>query len=345
MKIRTKLTVTAVINGALIVALSGFTFVGIRSINNDFEQVAEDTTPAIILLTQMDHEFFESVESAYSYITLGEPRYKQEFFESSEHFDAIENSFRQLINTESSSSELAQNTAFIEQIRAVKTGYLSSVERMFTAYEQHPDEHLDHEIVHQFIIQTDRMIPVLNDFIKLEESEVRLAQEDAKRTVGWVNSVVIYLGLFLLVFGMVVNWWIARGIGRPLAIMTEAAKSIRAGNYQIQADIASHDEFGELAVAYNETVKKLADEPSRLDTKVKERTAELETLKESLEKMVGERTRELQDKVDELKRMNEVMIDRELKMIELKEEAARLRERPEQILASATQAQQEPPLT
>ena len=72
----------------------------------------------------------------------------------------------------------------------------------------------------------------------------------------------------------------------------------------------------------------LAQSNLDLDIKVKERTKELESLKENLEKTVQERTNSLQQKMDELAKMNAVMVNRETKMIELKNRISELEGKP-----------------
>jgi len=63
-----------------------------------------------------------------------------------------------------------------------------------------------------------------------------------------------------------------------------------------------------------------------LDRKVKERTRDLQGLNDNLEKLVGERTKEikrkteqLEEKVKELEQFSNIFVDRENKMVELKE--------------------------
>ena len=58
---------------------------------------------------------------------------------------------------------------------------------------------------------------------------------------------------------------------------------------------------------------------------LEQRTGELEKLKSGLEKTVAEKTSELNGKVSELEKINEMMVDRELKMVELKKEIATLK--------------------
>lgn len=52
---------------------------------------------------------------------------------------------------------------------------------------------------------------------------------------------------------------------------------------------------------------------------------EVKALQENLEKKVKERTKELQERVEELERFHKLTVGRELKMVELKKEAQRLK--------------------
>lgn len=62
-----------------------------------------------------------------------------------------------------------------------------------------------------------------------------------------------------------------------------------------------------------------------LEIRVKARTRQLEEEKNNLEKMVKERTKDLQEKLEELEKFQKITIDRELKMVELKNEIEKLK--------------------
>ncbi|HCI05704.1 MAG: hypothetical protein UX26_C0002G0017 [Parcubacteria group bacterium GW2011_GWC1_45_9] len=81
----------------------------------------------------------------------------------------------------------------------------------------------------------------------------------------------------------------------------------------------------ELEKRVSERTKELEDLKNNLEQTVKERTAELEKLKTGLEQTVTERTKTLEEKVEELKLVNRLMVDRELKMVELKKEIEELK--------------------
>jgi hypothetical protein len=70
----------------------------------------------------------------------------------------------------------------------------------------------------------------------------------------------------------------------------------------------------------------LEEERKNLEVKVKKRTKELENEKARLSEKVKERTKDLQSRVDELERFHSLTTDRELKMVELKEEIANQKE-------------------
>jgi len=62
-----------------------------------------------------------------------------------------------------------------------------------------------------------------------------------------------------------------------------------------------------------------------LARKLEHKVRELEQVKDNLETQVKERTAELEEKVRELERLNRLFVDRELRMVELKDEIERLK--------------------
>lgn len=154
------------------------------------------------------------------------------------------------------------------------------------------------------------------------------------------------LCIFFMLLGVLLTILLVNKITKPIKLVIDGAKALSNGNldYRINT-LNSHDELGQLARVFNhmatelrlsygslqrkiaERTKELEQAKKQLETvnisledKVKERTKDLENLKMSLEKTVEDRTAELHQKLQEVERMNKVMIGRELKMIELKKQ-------------------------
>ncbi len=68
-----------------------------------------------------------------------------------------------------------------------------------------------------------------------------------------------------------------------------------------------------------------------LEIKVAAKTRELTRLNESLEASVKERTQDLEEKLEQIERTNKLMVGRELKMIELKEELEESRKKIDEL--------------
>ena len=190
--------------------------------------------------------------------------------------------------------------------------------------------------------QPDWAVVVETSFIESYASMIRLLEFDL---------LLVFLGLIIIWFG---GSYLSNKIARPIIVLRDAAAKISQGNLDTKIDTGSRNEIGQLSEAFNEMATKLKDSYSILEKKVRERTLELEkergsleqkvrertlelekikagleksvserTLelqkaKVGLEKTVAERTAELESRLLELKKLNNIMIDRELKMMELK---------------------------
>lgn len=113
----------------------------------------------------------------------------------------------------------------------------------------------------------------------------------------------MYIALIiLLVFAglmTVIGFAVTKFITRPIEKLSQAAISVTKGELDTQVNITNNDEIGDLAKNFNKMTKTIKESQKNTETKIKERTEDLEKL-------------------------NKFMTGREIKMIELKDKIKEL---------------------
>ncbi|MFA7319033.1 MAG: ATP-binding protein [Parcubacteria group bacterium] len=95
---------------------------------------------------------------------------------------------------------------------------------------------------------------------------------------GAVKSAIFLLVLLvpvIIILGIIIAVIIDRFIGMPLEFLTKKVQGVREENLTEIIPILSHDEFGELANAFNEMRMRLRESHNHLEEEVRHKTAEL----------------------------------------------------------------------
>jgi class 3 adenylate cyclase len=65
-------------------------------------------------------------------------------------------------------------------------------------------------------------------------------------------------GLAGVVLGLMVSVWMGRGLARPVAVLSEAARQVGQGDYSVQVAVTRSDELGQLSDRFNQMAQGLA---------------------------------------------------------------------------------------
>ncbi|MBU1728022.1 HAMP domain-containing protein, partial [Patescibacteria group bacterium] len=115
-----------------------------------------------------------------------------------------------------------------------------------------------------------------------------------------------FIFLILIIFSSI---FFSSSMTSSLRKLIKAIRAVSHGSLDFPIEIKTQDEIGQVSQEF------------------KDMTELIKTLYGGLEKKVQSRTNELSKKIEEIERMNELMVGRELKMIELKKEIANLKEK------------------
>jgi len=147
------------------------------------------------------------------------------------------------------------------------------------------------------------------------QSIAKLQDEMNEVTNSFIFGNILPLWLAILLFTIIIGSILTNHIVRPIQKLAEAAQQVATGKWDdIEIDDhKSEDEIGRLSNSFTLMLSEL-----------KKSRTELEEYSTNLEGMVEDRTKELETKVDELERFKKVIVGRELKMVELKNEIKEL---------------------
>ena len=132
--------------------------------------------------------------------------------------------------------------------------------------------------------------------------------EDANITVTEAHissrNTIIITTLIIIILAITIGLAISRSVKGQIDELKEKAREIGEGNLDIRIKIKSKNEIGELAASFNQ----MADDLKLSSEAEKEKTKELQQLKDELEIKVSERTNELNEKVQKLNRSQRAML-------------------------------------
>jgi len=81
---------------------------------------------------------------------------------------------------------------------------------------------------------------------------------------SFIRSIALVAGGVGVLLAVLLSWWAAARITRPVEELAGAARNVAAGNWSVRVDSTSSDEVGELARAFNQMTRQLTDQREKL---------------------------------------------------------------------------------
>jgi len=90
------------------------------------------------------------------------------------------------------------------------------------------------------------------------------SRENLIQMLNFIRALALLVGGGVILLGLILGWWISARVTRPIEKLAAGARDVAAGHWEARVEIHSRDEIGQLANAFNEMTRQLADQRERL---------------------------------------------------------------------------------
>ncbi len=82
--------------------------------------------------------------------------------------------------------------------------------------------------------------------------------------INFIRALAMLVGGGVILLGLVLGWWVSARVTRPVEELAAGAREVAAGHWEVRVEVHSRDEVGQLADAFNEMTRQLAEQRERL---------------------------------------------------------------------------------
>jgi nitrogen fixation/metabolism regulation signal transduction histidine kinase len=90
------------------------------------------------------------------------------------------------------------------------------------------------------------------------------SRQDLIQMLNFIRDLALLVGGGVILLGLILGWWISARVTRPIEQLAAGAREVAAGRWKTRVEVRSRDEIGQLAAAFNEMTRQLAEQRERL---------------------------------------------------------------------------------
>ncbi len=285
--------------------------------NEMFDEIISGTTPRIQALLEMKNISNEIGHNVMLVQTVDIDKIESEKISTSDSKSLILANLERLLHWSNQYSRSSKETgddvqeAFLRSVTESKSAIVNATLDYVDAKELGVDGFilLSHE--EKLNTHIDSLKKLIDSALVTETEGLRIQKELAEEGMKNARLTIIIMSGLSVCLAVVAWALLSRLIVRRLRELRNATHAVAEGNLDYTITSVGGDEIGDLADAFIDMTGKLRESHTVLTV----RNSELEKAEHELKK-----------RLDETETINKHMVDRELKMIELKKEVASLRQ-------------------
>jgi two-component system nitrogen regulation sensor histidine kinase NtrY len=89
-------------------------------------------------------------------------------------------------------------------------------------------------------------------------------RQDLVQMLNFIRALALLVAGGVILAGLVLGWWISARVTHPIEQLARGAREVAAGHWEARVEVHSRDEIGQLASAFNEMTRQLAEQRERL---------------------------------------------------------------------------------
>jgi len=90
------------------------------------------------------------------------------------------------------------------------------------------------------------------------------SRQDLVQMLNFIRALALLVAGGVILAGLVLGWWISARVTRPIEQLARGAREVAAGHWEARVEVHSRDEIGQLAGAFNDMTRQLAEQRERL---------------------------------------------------------------------------------
>ena len=90
------------------------------------------------------------------------------------------------------------------------------------------------------------------------------SRQDLVQMLNFIRALALLVAGGVILAGLVLGWWISARVTRPIEQLARGAREVASGCWEARVEVHSRDEIGQLAGAFNEMTRQLAEQRERL---------------------------------------------------------------------------------
>ncbi|MBZ5697401.1 MAG: HAMP domain-containing protein [Acidobacteriia bacterium] len=90
------------------------------------------------------------------------------------------------------------------------------------------------------------------------------SRRDLAEMLNFIRALALLAGGGVILLGLILGWWISVRVTRPIEQLAAGAREVAAGRWEARVEMHSRGEIGQLADAFNDMTRQIAEQRERL---------------------------------------------------------------------------------